>query len=108
MKGLTWSMAVLHDVPIISAICAVREACSNWEWTCTDKGGSLVALWGKMCLACGKRKNKNNQYGCYPRLIQGLVGHWMQEGTACVHDFFTGTEGMKFQEFVNIQDVIEK
>eukprot|EP00971_Amphidinium_carterae_P260904 5175965-Amphidinium_carterae.1 len=61
-----------------------------------------------MCLACGKRKNKNNQYGCYPCLIQGLVGHLVQEGAACVHDFFTGTEGMKFQDFVNIQDVIEK
>eukprot|EP00971_Amphidinium_carterae_P246931 4904160-Amphidinium_carterae.1 len=104
MKGLTWSLAVLHDAPIISAIFAVREACSNWEWTCTDKGGSLTAINGRMCLACGKRKNKNNQYGCYPRLIQGLVGHLVQEGEACVHAFFPGTQDMKFQDFINIQD----
>eukprot|EP00971_Amphidinium_carterae_P246932 4904161-Amphidinium_carterae.1 len=104
MKGLTWSLAVLDDAPIISAIFAVREACSNWEWSCTDKGGSLSAIYGRMCFACGKRKNKNNQYGCYPRLIQGLVGHLVQEGEACVHAFFPGTQDMKFQDFINIQD----
>eukprot|EP00971_Amphidinium_carterae_P287808 5713498-Amphidinium_carterae.1 len=78
MKGLTWSLEVLHDAPVISAICAVREACTNWEWTSTEKGGLLTSMNGKMCLACGKRKNKNQQYGCYPRLIQGLIGHLHQ------------------------------
>eukprot|EP00971_Amphidinium_carterae_P269132 5339251-Amphidinium_carterae.1 len=61
-----------------------------------------------MCLACGKRKNKNHQYGCYPRLIQGLIGHLAQGQVACIHDFFTGTEGMKFQNFINAQEVIER
>eukprot|EP00971_Amphidinium_carterae_P118535 2348292-Amphidinium_carterae.3 len=59
MKGLTWSLAVFHGTPIVSAIFALREVCSNREWTSTDKGGSLVPLLGKMCLACGKRKNKS-------------------------------------------------
>eukprot|EP00971_Amphidinium_carterae_P290160 5761116-Amphidinium_carterae.1 len=61
-----------------------------------------------MCIACGKRKNKNHQYGCYPRLIQGLIGHLAQGQVACVHDFFAGTEDMKFQNFINVQEVIER
>eukprot|EP00971_Amphidinium_carterae_P336564 6472990-Amphidinium_carterae.2 len=108
MKGLTWSLAVLHNAPVISAICAVREACTNWEWTSTEKGGALNSLNGRMCLACGKRKNKNHEYGCYPRLIEGLIGHLAQGQVACVHDFLTGTEDMKFHKFINAQDVVDK
>eukprot|EP00971_Amphidinium_carterae_P010338 204244-Amphidinium_carterae.1 len=108
MKGLTWSLEVLQDAPVLSAICAVREACTNWEWSSTEKGGLLTSLYGRMCIACGKRKNKNKQFGCYPRLIQGLIGHLHQGQVACVHDFFTGTEEMKFQNFINIQEVIER
>eukprot|EP00971_Amphidinium_carterae_P135938 2693652-Amphidinium_carterae.1 len=108
MKGLTWSLQVLHDAPVISAICAVREACTNWEWTSTEKGGLLTSLNGKMCLACGKRKNKTHQYGCYPRLIMGLIGHLAQAKVACIHDFLAGSEDMKFQNFIDIQEVIER
>eukprot|EP00971_Amphidinium_carterae_P265224 5261080-Amphidinium_carterae.1 len=108
MKGLTWSLEVLQDAPVISAICAVREACTNWVWTSTEKGGALDSLNGRMCLACGKRKNKTHEHGCYPRLIQGLIGHLHQGTMSCVHDFLVGTEFMKFQNFTNIQEVIER
>eukprot|EP00971_Amphidinium_carterae_P034743 683852-Amphidinium_carterae.1 len=46
-KGLEWSLATLEGCSIVTAIIALREICSNWEWKPTESGGQLCPMMGR-------------------------------------------------------------
>eukprot|EP00971_Amphidinium_carterae_P214328 4253611-Amphidinium_carterae.4 len=62
----------------------------------------------RRCLGCGKKRNnskRTHNLTWFPRLFQSLTGH-LELGY--VHDFFQGAKDMKFQNYFNKTDVMNK
>eukprot|EP00971_Amphidinium_carterae_P144770 2868584-Amphidinium_carterae.2 len=111
-KGLEWSLAYMSGHSILSAIVALREVCSSYEWQITDDGGLLVPKTGKRCLICGKSKNRVAVQSCYPRLMEALMSHVEYDPpNSCVHAFSKGVydrQGFNFDDYVNKERVIRR
>eukprot|EP00971_Amphidinium_carterae_P050547 995462-Amphidinium_carterae.1 len=109
-RGLEWSLAYFKNATPITAIVAMREACSNYVSYVGDRGMTLNAVMrSRRCLGCGKKRNNAKQtksITCYPRLFQSLVDHIGSNG--CVQDFIRGVDDLRFEHFYNLEDVMKK
>eukprot|EP00971_Amphidinium_carterae_P270752 5372890-Amphidinium_carterae.1 len=109
-RGLEWSLAYFHNCSPITAIVAMREACSNYVLYVGDRGVTLnPVMRSRRCLGCGKKRNNVKQaksITCYPRLFQSLTNHI--ESGGCVQDFIRGAEDLRFDHFYNLEDVMKK
>eukprot|EP00971_Amphidinium_carterae_P351547 6492160-Amphidinium_carterae.1 len=109
-RGLEWSLAYFKESSPITAIVAMREACSNYVSYVGERGMTLNPVMRfRRCLGCGKKRNNAKQaksITCYPRLFQSLVGHL--ESSGCVQDFIRGVDDLRFEHFYNLEDVMKK
>eukprot|EP00971_Amphidinium_carterae_P278741 5533537-Amphidinium_carterae.1 len=109
-RGLEWSLAYFQEASPITAIVAMREACTNYVSYVGERGMTLnPVMRSRRCLGCGKKRNNAKQaksITCYPRLFQSLVGHL--ESNGCVQDFIRGVDDLRFEHFYNLDDVMKK
>eukprot|EP00971_Amphidinium_carterae_P031543 621194-Amphidinium_carterae.1 len=57
-RGLEWSLAYFQNCSPITAIGAMREACSNYVSYVGDRGMTLhPVMRSRRCLGCGKKRN---------------------------------------------------
>eukprot|EP00971_Amphidinium_carterae_P268628 5329150-Amphidinium_carterae.4 len=110
-RGLEWSLAYFQDCNPITAIVAMREACSNYIAYIGDRGMTLnPVMRSRRCLGCGKKRNnakRREKITCYPRLFQSLKDH-LESDEGCVQDFIQGVGDLRFTQFYNPDEVMEK